>query len=278
MLRAIRRSWSQAACERSWRRVWISASFLAVCPTVLLLIHCSATVPEPGPGAVPTDEVVFHGLPCGEPLPEHCGPVGRNYLELPSRIGLSALRMRELEEGATPTHGPMSEPASQAQRLFDLGMWAEAAVALERVAKGEYGDDEGVRQVAEYHMAIAYLRLKQHETAADLFLLMGEAPSHIKGSDSWHRLPDLFSRCPTQRVLLGVRRFDDSGVLYCFTTPGWEKAHRWQRFLRARAFAEAREFDDAWGALNDLLGDPEYGEAADQCLDWIESESPYETR
>lgn len=217
--------------------------YLAVGSTALLLVHCNAVTPvAPAP-----EEEVFHGLPCGKPLPERCGPVGRIYLELPSRVGLpprqprpeppppapkrpsrspSAGSVIELDEvepqvavandgevylGETPRIGTLSEGAAQAKRLFDKGAWAEAAVALERAATGQYGDDEGNRQLAEYHLAVAHFNLKHYETAADLFLLIMEDPGHHKIGDSWNWLPRLLVRCTTRSVLMGLRRFDDSG-------------------------------------------------------------------
>jgi hypothetical protein len=57
---------------------------------------------------------------------------------------------------STPEPGNPTEEAAQAKRLFDSNTkWAEAALALKRVVSGETGDDEGNKQTAQYHLAIA---------------------------------------------------------------------------------------------------------------------------
>ena len=45
----------------------------------------------------------------------------------------------------------MTESASTAKRAFDAERWPEAAALLQRVAEGETGDDQGNRQIAQYH-------------------------------------------------------------------------------------------------------------------------------
>src|SRR5262245_24307918 len=53
-----------------------------------------------------------------------------------------------------PTAGQMTDETADAKRLFDHERWAEAAAANRRVVDGDTGDDEGNRQIAEYHLAI----------------------------------------------------------------------------------------------------------------------------
>src|SRR5688500_1472837 len=55
------------------------------------------------------------------------------------------------DDGETPAAGNMTEEGAQAKRLFDNARWADAALALQRVVNGETGDDEGNKQIAQYH-------------------------------------------------------------------------------------------------------------------------------
>src|SRR5882672_6062315 len=57
-----------------------------------------------------------------------------------------------------PLAGQMSEAAAQAKRLFDRERWEESIPALRSVADGTTRDDDGNRQLADYHLAIAYFR------------------------------------------------------------------------------------------------------------------------
>ena len=50
---------------------------------------------------------------------------------------------KPVDNSPPPQAGQMTEQAAQAKRLFDGEKWQEAALALDRVRKGETGDDEG---------------------------------------------------------------------------------------------------------------------------------------
>ncbi|MEO8796704.1 MAG: hypothetical protein ABI551_02365, partial [Polyangiaceae bacterium] len=67
---------------------------------------------------------------------------------------------KPVDNSPPPQAGQMTEAAAQAKRLFDGEKWQDAAIALDRVRKGETQDDEGNKQLAQYHLAIALYRLK----------------------------------------------------------------------------------------------------------------------
>ncbi len=79
---------------------------------------------------------------------------------------------------AAAPRSPMSEVAAQAERAFDAERWAEAAVALHRVASGETGDHAGQRELAEYHLGIALHRLGFHQASLDVFRRIAQDRSH----------------------------------------------------------------------------------------------------
>ncbi len=79
-----------------------------------------------------------------------------------------------------PVAGQMTEEAAQSKRLFDAEKWEDAALALKRVAAGETGDDEGNKQLADYHYAIALYRLKRFDESAARFRTFSRDPGHLK--------------------------------------------------------------------------------------------------
>jgi TolA-binding protein len=73
-----------------------------------------------------------------------------------------------------------SETAAQARRLFDAGRWGEAALLLGSVARGDSGDDERNRQIAEYRLGIALYRLRLYHASYPIFSGIADTPQHVK--------------------------------------------------------------------------------------------------
>src|SRR4029077_12175536 len=88
-----------------------------------------------------------------------------------------------------PQAAQMTEQAAQAKRLFDGEKWADASLALYRVYKGETGDDEGNKQLAQYHLAIALYRLKFYQAAYGIFSEIADKPNHLKFKETLLWLP-----------------------------------------------------------------------------------------
>lgn len=80
--------------------------------------------------------------------------------------------------------GQMTEEAAQAKRLYDSERWADARMLLDRVVRGDTGDDLGNRQIAEYHSAIASYRLEEHERALEQLSAIARSPNHLKHDDT----------------------------------------------------------------------------------------------
>jgi tetratricopeptide (TPR) repeat protein len=64
--------------------------------------------------------------------------------------------------------GVMSAEAAHAKQLFDREQWGDAAYILSRVRRGKTDDDEGNRQLAAYHEAICYYRMKNYDDNASV--------------------------------------------------------------------------------------------------------------
>jgi hypothetical protein len=67
-----------------------------------------------------------------------------------------------VDSGPPPVPGQMTPAAANAKRQFDAEQWAPASLNLYKVWKGETNDDEGNKQLAEYHLAEALPGLLQH--------------------------------------------------------------------------------------------------------------------
>ena len=71
-----------------------------------------------------------------------------------------------------------------AKRLFDAEKWDEAIVALARVASGETGDDDGNKELADYHRAIALYRARRYADAYRLFATFAQKRDHLKHGET----------------------------------------------------------------------------------------------
>jgi hypothetical protein len=94
------------------------------------------------------------------------------------------------------TAGQMTEEAAQGKRLFDAERWSEAALVLKRVVDGETGDDEGNKQIAQYHLAIALYRLQFFQASYAIFSEIADKQSHLKFNETLLWLSKLATQLP----------------------------------------------------------------------------------
>jgi len=152
---------------------------------VIAAMGCGATGSDPYAIHVPpspsggTPLQVLPGAPSAAPVA--AGPLlpppGDACAKIPATRGDVPFR------DPNPTRslaGQMTEQAAQAKRLFDGEHWKDAENALKRVADGETGDDEGNKQLADYHRAIALYRLERFEDSAARFRKISRNPGHLK--------------------------------------------------------------------------------------------------
>lgn len=105
------------------------------------------------------------------------------------------VQLEEAEEGPV-TAGQMTEEAAQGKRLFDAERWSEAALVLKRVVDGETGDDEGNKQIAQYHLAIALYRLQFYQASYGIFSAVADKPNHLKFNETLLWLSKLATQLP----------------------------------------------------------------------------------
>ncbi len=92
--------------------------------------------------------------------------------------------------------GQPTEEAATATRLFEGEKWAEAALALNRVYRGETGDDEGNKQIAQYNLAVALYRLQFYQYAYTIFSEIADKPNHLKFNETLLWLAKLATQLP----------------------------------------------------------------------------------
>ncbi len=94
------------------------------------------------------------------------------------------------------TAGQMTEQAAQGKRLFDAERWGDAALLLKKVVDGETGDDEGNKQIAQYHLAIALYRLQFYQASYGIFSAIADKPNHLKFNETLLWLSKLATQLP----------------------------------------------------------------------------------
>ena len=115
------------------------------------------------------------------------GPAaGRRSDDRAGRAGEAPLRRREVERGRA---------------------------ALYRVFKGETGDDEGNKQLAQYHLAIALYRLKFYQASYGIFSEIADKPNHLKFNETLLWLAKLATQLPEPAdIIERVGKYNDEQI------------------------------------------------------------------
>jgi hypothetical protein len=156
----------------------------------------------------------------------------------------------ETGKGATsssppPVAGQMTEQAAQATRLFDGEMWGDAAAALYRVYKGETGDDEGNKQLAQYHLAISLYRLKFYQGAYGIFSEIADKPNHLKFNETLLWLAKLATDLPEPAdIVERVGKYNDAQIDK-FNNANQRELYWQLNYLLGRYKYRNRQYDDA---------------------------------
>jgi tetratricopeptide (TPR) repeat protein len=157
----------------------------------------------------------------------------------------------ELDEpGADEPTGPvvagqMTEEAAQAKRLFDNEKWAQAALALDRVFKGETGDDEGNKQIAQYNLAIALYRLKLYQASYNIFSLVADNPNHLKFNETLLWLSKLATQLPEPADIIERVGKYKSDAIARFNNPNQRELFWQLNYLLGRYKYRNRQYEEA---------------------------------
>ena len=177
--------------------------------------------------------------------------------------------------GAQPSSaGQMTPAAAAAKRLFDAERWTEAEQALRAVMSGSTGDDDGNRELAQYHLAIALIRLRRPADALPELESMALDLTHLKHSETLLWLARLFVepdlRIPTLR-LIGV--YEDDHVQR-FNNAQQRDLYEILSLAQGRARFRAGDWDGAASAPGRVSRGSRWYVAARQCQEYIRAVSP----
>lgn len=170
-----------------------------------------------------------------------------------TKKGGKAAAPREIELDEEPaeegpvTAGQMTEEAAQGKRLFDAERWSEAALILKRVIDGETGDDEGNKQIAQYHLAIALYRLQFYQASYAIFSEVADKPNHLKFNETLLWLSKLATQLPEPAdIIERVGKYKEDQVAR-FNNPQQRDLYWQLNYMLGRYKYRNRNYEDAIG-------------------------------
>jgi tetratricopeptide (TPR) repeat protein len=143
------------------------------------------------------------------------------------------------------TAGQMTEEAAQAKRLFDSERWSEAALALDRVQKGETGDDEGNKQIAHYNLAISLYRLKLYQASYNIFSTIADNPNHLKFNETLLWLSKLATQLPEPADIIERVGKYKADAIARFNNPNQRDLYWQLNYLLGRYKYRNRQYEEA---------------------------------
>lgn len=170
----------------------------------------------------------------------------------------------ELDEpGAAKDTGPvvagqMTEEAAQAKRLFDSERWSEAALALDRVQKGETGDDDGNKQIAQYNLAICLYRLKLYQASYNIFSIIADNPNHLKFNETLLWLSKLATQLPEPADIVERVGKYKADAISRFNNPNQHDLYWQLNYLLGRYKYRNRQYEEAIQLFQNVGKDSKY--------------------
>jgi hypothetical protein len=223
----------------------------------LSLVSSQALAQKPKPKA-PTAKPT--GKPAGKPGGKPAG--GGDSIELddpgtPSGDAKGSAP-KAADTGPAPVAGQMTEQAAQAKRLFDGEKWGDASLALYRVYKGETGDDEGNKQLAQYHLAISLYRLKFYQAAYGIFSEIADKPNHLKFNETLLWLAKLATDLPEPAdIVERVGKYNDAAIEK-FNNQNQRELYWQLNYLLGRYKYRNRQYEDALRLFSKVSRESKY--------------------
>ncbi len=157
----------------------------------------------------------------------------------------AAAAAKPQDDSPPPQPGKMTQQAAQAKRLFDGEKWSDAALALYKVYKGETGDDEGNKQLAQYHLAIALYRMKFYQAAYAYFSEISDKHNHLKFNETLLWLSKLATDLPEPAdIVERVGKYNDEQIGR-FNNPNQRELYWQLNYLLGRYKYRNRQYQDA---------------------------------
>lgn len=143
------------------------------------------------------------------------------------------------------TAGEMSEEAAKAKKLFDQERWGEAALVLKKVVDGETGDDDGNKEIAQYHLAISLYRLNFFQASYDIFRKIADKPSHLKFKETLLWLAKLATQLPEPADIIGAVGKYSKDQVSRFNNEQQRELYFQLNYLLGRSMYRKREWQEA---------------------------------
>jgi tetratricopeptide (TPR) repeat protein len=154
--------------------------------------------------------------------------------------------------------GRMTEAAAEAKRLFDAELWSESALLLKRVVDGETKDDEGNKQIAQYHLAIALYRLQFFQASYAIFSEIADQPNHLKFNETLLWLSKLATQLPEPAdVIERVGKYTIEQVAR-FNNPHQRDLYWQLNYLLGRYMYRNRNYGQAIELFNKVAKDSKH--------------------
>ena len=198
--------------------------------------------------------------PTGKPKAPPAGtpPGGKEAIELDDPAATAPATTAANNNGPPPVAGQMTEQAAQAKRLFDGEKWGDAALALYRVYKGETGDDEGNKQLGQYHLAIALYRLKFYQAAYGIFSEIADKPNHLKFNETLLWLAKLATDLPEPAdIVERVGKYNDTAIEK-FNNSNQHELYWQLNYLLGRYKYRNRQYDEALRLFGKVARESKY--------------------
>ena len=165
---------------------------------------------------------------------------------------------KPVDNSPPPQAGQMTEAAAQAKRLFDGEKWQDAAIALDRVRKGETQDDEGNKQLAQYHLAIALYRLKFYQASYAIFSEIADKPNHLKFNETLLWLSKLATDLPEPAdIVERVGKYNDEQIGH-FNNANQRDLYWQLNYLLGRYKYRNRQYEEALGLFGKVSRESKY--------------------
>jgi hypothetical protein len=221
--------------RHSFLRKLLIASGTCLLSLSLMSSQAAAQKPKPKPPAAKPS-----GKPAGKP------PAGGESIELDEPAAPTGSQPKAAASGGpAAVAGQMTEQAAQAKRLFDGEKWGDASLALYRVYKGETGDDEGNKQLSQYHLAISLYRLKFYQAAYGIFSEIADKPNHLKFNETLLWLAKLATDLPEPAdIVERVGKYNDQAIEK-FNNQNQRELYWQLNYLLGRYKYRNRQYEDA---------------------------------
>jgi hypothetical protein len=161
-------------------------------------------------------------------------------------------------EAGPVTAGQMTEEGAQGKRLFDAERWSEAALVLKRVVDGDTGDDEGNKQIAQYHLAIALYRLQFYQASYAIFSQIADKTNHLKFNETLLWLSKLATQLPEPAdIIERVGKYKTEQVAR-FNNPQQRDLYWQLNYLLGRYKYRNRNYEEAISLFSKVDGKSKY--------------------